>query len=307
MIPLNAGNIFGAEDNRPVSKWENLIRETLNQVPPATKFKSYSDPPSPSRYKPAEDAPDIEDEILLESDSDVEEEIYPLNEESNVFEEIKDARVVEDDSVCADPSVSNGYNRNSSEQHLKRQFSSPKILDRLYCSRTGDSEENAEVIDTKYINKLTRTLSGTERIGLSWPEPPLNLIGQHVFDRHNSFKSSKSLKTSKSFRTYSSFKSTTINENRMRAELASLAELDLQSLINRKRRPAYVRIISKQMVGIFITIWVRRSLRKHIQNLKVSTVGVGIMGYIGNKVCSFDTYLHFGKYMWPCFHSFYIQ
>jgi hypothetical protein len=38
------------------------------------------------------------------------------------------------------------------------------------------------------------------------------------------------------------------------------------------------------MVRIFITVWVRRSLRKHIQNLKVSTVGVGVMGYIGNKV-----------------------
>ncbi|XP_047956563.1 type IV inositol polyphosphate 5-phosphatase 3 isoform X1 [Salvia hispanica] len=285
IIPLNAGNIFGAEDNRPVSKWENLIRETLNQVPPATKFKSYSDPPSPSKYKPSEDAPDIEEEILLESDSDVEEEIHPLNEDPNVFEEIEDRRVIGDDFVCADPSVSNGHNnsRNSVNRDLQRQLSSPKMLDRLYFSRTGDSEESADVTDTNYNKKLTRTISGTERIGLSWPEPPLNLLGQHVFDRHNSFKSSKSFKTSKSFRTYSSFKSTAFNDNRIRAELASLAELDLESLINRKRRPSYVRIISKQMVGIFVTIWVRRSLRKHIQNLKVSTVGVGIMGYIGNK------------------------
>ena len=43
------------------------------------------------------------------------------------------------------------------------------------------------------------------------------------------------------------------------------------------------------MVGIFITVWVRRSLRKHIQNVKVSTVGVGAMGYIGNKVIFFGT------------------
>lgn len=50
------------------------------------------------------------------------------------------------------------------------------------------------------------------------------------------------------------------------------------------RKPAYVRIVSKQMVGVFLTIWVRRRLRKHISNLSVSTVGVGIMGYIGNKV-----------------------
>nr|GFA77183.1 type IV inositol polyphosphate 5-phosphatase 3 isoform X2 [Tanacetum cinerariifolium] len=35
--------------------------------------------------------------------------------------------------------------------------------------------------------------------------------------------------------------------------------------------------------GIFITVWVRRRLRKHIQNVHVSAVGVGVMGYIGNK------------------------
>lgn len=62
-----------------------------------------------------------------------------------------------------------------------------------------------------------------------------------------------------------------------------LPEIDLEALMKRKRRSPYVRIVSKQMVGIFITVWVRRSLRKHIHNLKVSTVGVGIMGYIGNK------------------------
>ncbi|XP_022039782.1 type IV inositol polyphosphate 5-phosphatase 3 [Helianthus annuus] len=45
----------------------------------------------------------------------------------------------------------------------------------------------------------------------------------------------------------------------------------------------YVKIVSKQMVGIFITIWVHRSLRKHIQNVDVSTVGVGKKGFVGNK------------------------
>ncbi|GLT38883.1 hypothetical protein SLA2020_131000 [Shorea laevis] len=40
---------------------------------------------------------------------------------------------------------------------------------------------------------------------------------------------------------------------------------------------------SKQMVGIFLCVWVRADLRKHISNLKVSCVGRGIMGYLGNK------------------------
>ncbi|KAI7738600.1 hypothetical protein M8C21_011461 [Ambrosia artemisiifolia] len=45
----------------------------------------------------------------------------------------------------------------------------------------------------------------------------------------------------------------------------------------------YVRVVSKQMVGIYISLWVRKRLRRHINNLKVSPVGVGLMGYMGNK------------------------
>ena len=41
-------------------------------------------------------------------------------------------------------------------------------------------------------------------------------------------------------------------------------------------------IISKQMVGIFITIWVRSDL--HCYVIRVSCVGYGIMGCLGNKV-----------------------
>ncbi|GFQ04008.1 type i inositol 1 4 5-trisphosphate 5-phosphatase 2 [Phtheirospermum japonicum] len=50
-----------------------------------------------------------------------------------------------------------------------------------------------------------------------------------------------------------------------------------------KSRPRYVRIVSKQMVGIYVSVWVRSRLRRHINNLKVSPVGIGLMGYMGNK------------------------
>ena len=44
------------------------------------------------------------------------------------------------------------------------------------------------------------------------------------------------------------------------------------------------------MVGIFLCVWVRADLQRHISNLRVSCVGRGIMGYLGNKVCMrFDT------------------
>lgn len=57
-----------------------------------------------------------------------------------------------------------------------------------------------------------------------------------------------------------------------------------------KAKSKYVRIVSKQMVGIYVSVWVRKRLRRHINNLKVSPVGIGIMGYMGNKVSSYPIY-----------------
>lgn len=283
IIPLNAGNIFGAEDTGPVTKWENVIRETLGRVPPKTTFKSYSDPPSPSRFQPIEENLDVEDEVALESDSDIEGGIYPMNDETCSFYEIKDGVVGGTDFASTDPSFSKEFEK--AEEKETKQSSPLRRLERLQCMKIDDeSEENSDEPTPQYTKILSETLSGTEKIGLSWPEPPLDVLGQHILDKPNSFGSAKSFKTFKSFWSYNSFKS--INETTTRSDLKSLVEIDLESLINRKRRPAYVRIVSKQMVGIFITIWVRRSLRKYIQNVSVSAVGVGVMGYIGNKVLS---------------------
>lgn len=48
-------------------------------------------------------------------------------------------------------------------------------------------------------------------------------------------------------------------------------------------QPRYRLAASKQMVGIFLCVWVRSELFPHVTNLKVSCVGRGIMGYLGNK------------------------
>lgn len=46
----------------------------------------------------------------------------------------------------------------------------------------------------------------------------------------------------------------------------------------------YCLVASKQMVGIFLTVWVKSDLRDDVRNMKVSCVGRGLMGYLGNKV-----------------------
>ncbi|KHN32832.1 Type I inositol-1,4,5-trisphosphate 5-phosphatase 1 [Glycine soja] len=231
------------------------------------------DPPSPSKFKPSDDVPDIEEEILLESDSDIGEEVHPLDEENNICDGTFMGETVNTNLLASDAAdIANTTLPVKTD--LQRQFSFPKMFD-----RQKSFSENMDTSFAQQATKLTRMLSGSERVVLSWPEPPLHLLSQRVLDRPTSFKSLRSFKSSKSFKTYNSFKSI-MDEM---PGIVSLPEIDLEALIKRKRRSSYVRIVSKQMVGIFITIWVRRSLRKQIQNLKVSTVGVGVMGYIGNK------------------------
>ncbi|MED6181446.1 hypothetical protein PIB30_019342 [Stylosanthes scabra] len=61
-------------------------------------------------------------------------------------------------------------------------------------------------------------------------------------------------------------------------ELLSIAEIPMTS------RNKYSLIASKQMVGIFLTVWTKKELVPHIGHLRVDTVGRGIMGCLGNKV-----------------------
>nr|GEU34294.1 type I inositol polyphosphate 5-phosphatase 1-like isoform X1 [Tanacetum cinerariifolium] len=186
IIPLNAGNIFGTDDTRPIPIWENIIRANLNKIQPVnTKFKCFSDPPSPSRFK---DTPNIEDEVVLESDIDSEQQSCTFNDSALTI--------------------------------------------------------NSEVKVEESVN---------------------------------------SYKNSKSFENFLPLESYLKVDNKVKPEVNWLEKIDLDDIMYRKRKSQYVRIVSKQMVGVFITIWVRRSFRKHIQNVRVSTVGVGAMGYLGNK------------------------
>ncbi|KAJ8537087.1 hypothetical protein K7X08_035488 [Anisodus acutangulus] len=62
-------------------------------------------------------------------------------------------------------------------------------------------------------------------------------------------------------------------------------------------------IISKQMVGIFITIWARTPLLPYIRHTSVSSVGCGIFGCLGNKgSVSVRFCLHETSFCFVCSH-----
>lgn len=65
----------------------------------------------------------------------------------------------------------------------------------------------------------------------------------------------------------------------------------------------YCLISSKQMVGIFLSIWTRKDLVPHIAHLRVDSVGRGIMGCLGNKGCiSVSMSLHQTTFCFVCSH-----
>ncbi|KAK6252142.1 hypothetical protein QUC31_013862 [Theobroma cacao] len=62
-------------------------------------------------------------------------------------------------------------------------------------------------------------------------------------------------------------------------------------------------IISKQMVGILISVWVRSYLRPYIRHPSVSCIGCGIMGCLGNKgSVSVRFRLHETSFCFVCSH-----
>lgn len=51
------------------------------------------------------------------------------------------------------------------------------------------------------------------------------------------------------------------------------------------RYSRYKLIASKKMVGVFVSVWMRRALLKryNVSDVKICSVACGIMGYLGNK------------------------
>lgn len=84
--------------------------------------------------------------------------------------------------------------------------------------------------------------------------------------------------------------------------LGSLLRMDhLQPL--EKHRAQYVRLASKQMVGIHVSVWITRKLKPHIRRVRVSCVGIGLMGYLGNKgSVSVSLLLHQTSLCFVCTH-----
>ncbi|XP_020524847.1 type I inositol polyphosphate 5-phosphatase 2 isoform X2 [Amborella trichopoda] len=284
VVPLNAGNVLGAEDSKPIPKWEAVIRNTLNKTQQSeSKRRSYSAPSSPGRR--ASSAP----EVLQEEISSPEVDMRGNDEAS----------------------LSNGADENTNLSEviklnkkfkLKRMYSLDNRTSKLDWPEHS-LDKTPQVISSN--TTLRRVLSSSGRIGFDWLGKPLFLAPQSVISEgglKRMYRSSGNLGliwpeesevpdlepdavSSPELMGNKEMDSSIINAEGHIEEATVIEYTEPEASVVKyiEPRAQYVRIIGKQMVGIYVSVWVRRRLRKHINNLKVSPVGVGLMGYMGNK------------------------
>lgn len=171
-MPLNAGNVLGAEDNGPAAKWLSLIRQALNSNKTDEELPQYDNNATDIKHY---SSPEFDQQTGLNS--------------------------------------------------------------RLSFSDVLSLEDELGNEDLERLLNLNANLSPSKE---SWPSPPC-MSGSPLPRR-------------------------------------------------------YCLAASKQMVGIFLCVWVRADIYKHISNLKVSCVGRGIMGYLGNKV-RYSNLIIFGTFL----------
>ncbi|XP_006355368.1 type I inositol polyphosphate 5-phosphatase 5 isoform X1 [Solanum tuberosum] len=114
-----------------------------------------------------------------------------------------------------------------------------------------------------------------------------------LFNKHSLKVVKKSLKANSNLLKTCNCPSTTRRLRKLSDPSCSLLthfrEDDLQSIAQKfpctNYGLSYHLISSKQMVGIFLSVWARKELAQHIGHLRISSLGRGIMGCLGNKGC----------------------
>ncbi|XP_040382898.1 type IV inositol polyphosphate 5-phosphatase 9-like isoform X2 [Oryza brachyantha] len=62
-------------------------------------------------------------------------------------------------------------------------------------------------------------------------------------------------------------------------------------------------VVSEQMVGIFVSVWARSGLRRHVRHAAASCVGAGVLGRLGNKgAVTVRFLLHGTSFCFVCCH-----
>uniref|UniRef100_A0A1D1Y9G1 Type I inositol 1,4,5-trisphosphate 5-phosphatase CVP2 n=1 Tax=Anthurium amnicola TaxID=1678845 RepID=A0A1D1Y9G1_9ARAE len=233
IVPLNAGNVLGSEDNGPAKKWVALIRNTLNNLPGTSRNGSFRAP------SPVPD-PIAVFEADFEGSSSGRKASTLFHRHS--FQSLGHSLRIDSDIMVP-------------QSNLGHRFS---VCDRvLFGSRPSDYDPNYK----------WGVSSDDENVG---GDSPGTIVYSPMSCRYS----------------ISSYM-----EEKERLEGHS------------RHEPRYCLVASKQMVGIFLTVWVRSGIKDDIRNMKISCVGRGLMGYLGNKgSISISMLLHQTSFCFICSH-----
>ncbi|CAD6202153.1 unnamed protein product [Miscanthus lutarioriparius] len=229
IVPLNAGNVLGTEDNVPAKRWVSLVRRTLNNLPGTSGNGSFRTPsPAPNPVVEIDD--DFEGLSSRQNNATF---FHRRSFQAGLSRSLR----MEGDILAPQP-------------RLERRYS---VCDRaIYGRRPSDYENNYR-----------------------W--------GGSSDDENNTGESPSTVYSPMS---YGYGNASSLEDSQRRAG-----------------QTRYCLVASKQMVGLFLMIWARKDIRDDIRNLKVSCVGRGLMGYLGNKgSISISMSLHQTSFCFVCGH-----
>jgi hypothetical protein len=229
IVPLNAGNILGAEDNGPAKKWLALIRKTLNNLP-GTSGSSGCYTPSPIPQPVVELNADFEGSARQKNSSFF---------HRRSFQTTSSGWGMDNDLSLVQPQVDRRYS----------------VCDRvIFGNRPSDFDPS-----------------------LRWGYRPSDYSRASDYSRPSDYSRWGSSDDDNGLVDSPS----TVLYSPMSTNGGSASNEDGYSMPGHSR---YCLVASKQMVGIYLTVWVKGELKDHVRNMKVSCVGRGLMGYLGNKV-----------------------
>lgn len=305
IVPLNAGNILGAEDNGPAKKWINLIRRTLNSGP-GTSGGSGCYTPSPVPDPIAEWNADFEGSSRQKNSfyhrrSFQTPQCWGMDNDMSIPQPRLDRRFSVCDRVIFghrpsdfDPSMRWGHRPSDcSSSHRPSDYSSG-CRPSDYSSGYRPSDYSAGYRPSDYSNgyrpsdysagyRPSDYSSGRRPSDYSWGQRPSD------FSRWGSSDDDYGPGDSPSTVLYS--------------PMSTNGYAPTEDGYRMRGRSRYCLVASKQMVGLFLTVWVRSELREHVHNMKVSCVGRGLMGYLGNKgSISVSMLLHQTSFCFICSH-----
>ncbi|KAL2486938.1 CVP2 like 1 [Abeliophyllum distichum] len=278
IVPLNPGNILGAEDNGPAKKWLALIQRTLNNAPGTSGGRECSTPlPIPNPI--VEWNADFEGSTRRNASSFLHRrsfqtpQCWRMDNDMSMPQHHPDSRY----SVC--DRVILGHRPSDIDPNIRWGY---RPSDCSSIQRPSDYSSSRRPSDYSSGRRPSDYSSGRRPSDYSSGQRPSD------FSRWGSDED------------YVPEDSPGTVSN---SPISCSGYAPMEEGYRMPGHSRYCLVASKQMVGIFLTVWVRSELREYVRNMKVSCVGRGLMGYLGNKgSISISMSLHQTSLCFVCSH-----